>query len=69
MTLAAYTGPTPETGYVGYINFSRVEGGVRITVRPETSDGSGTVSLIIPEKAVKELCMEVSAKLLWEPGQ
>ena len=49
MTLAAYTGPSPATGYVGYINIRRVEAGICITVRPESADGSGTVSLIIPE--------------------
>lgn len=47
-TLAAYTGPTPATGYVGYINFSLCEGGVRVTVRPESADGAGTASHVMP---------------------
>lgn len=63
MTLAAYTGPTPPTGYVGYVNLSRVESGVRITVRPESADGSGTAELVIPECAAVALLAEASAAL------
>lgn len=63
--LSAYTRPSPEKGYVGFVNFSRVVGGVRIIVRPESLDGSGTVELVIPEDAAKNLCMEVAAKLAW----
>ena len=33
--LAAYTGPTPETGYVGYVNLSLRDGAVVFTVRSE----------------------------------
>lgn len=48
ITLAAYTGPTPPTGYVGYVNLSLGEDGVCITVRPESADGSGTACHTIP---------------------
>lgn len=53
--LSAYTGPTPATGYVGYVNFSLTDHGVRITVRPESRDGSGTAILTIPVDAARKL--------------
>lgn len=31
----AYTGPTPKSGYVGYINIQETDTGVRFTVRSE----------------------------------
>lgn len=59
MTLSAYTGPSPETGYVGYVNFTRKGDQVTITVRPKSADGSGTVELLIPVHAAMVLCSEV----------
>ena len=58
MTLAAYTGPTPPTGYVGYVNLTEVDNGVRITVRPESADGMETATLVIPKDAAVQLLSE-----------
>lgn len=68
MTIAAYTGPSPAIGYVGYINISRVETGIRITVRPESADGSGTVSLILPDDEAVKLFDIARAALGGEHG-
>jgi hypothetical protein len=46
--LAAYTGPTPSTGYVGYVNISLAEDDVVVTVRPESKDGGGAAVTSIP---------------------
>lgn len=53
-TLAAYTGPSPATGYVGYINFTQKGDVVVATIRPESATGGGIATLEIPlEEAVK----------------
>lgn len=62
-TLAAYTGPSPETGYVGYINFSLRGGEVVVTVRPESADGSGTANISIPIEDAKAFLTEARAAL------
>ena len=64
-TLAAYTGPSPAKGYVGYINFTQLGEMVRITIRPESLDGAGSVELLIPKDAAMNVCMEVAAELAW----
>ena len=66
-TLAAYTGPTPATGYVGYVNLSLIHGQVRITVRPETTDGSGPAEVTIPANAAIVLCRDVLEALGDQP--
>jgi len=62
-TLAAYTGPTPASGYVGYVNISLRDDQVVVTVRPESPDGSGTVSTSIPVKAARTFLTEALAAL------
>ncbi len=48
--LGAYTGPTPPTGYVGYVNISLSDAGVVFTVRPESELGCGTAATTVPVK-------------------
>lgn len=43
----AYTGASPEKGYVGYVNIQEVEDGVRFTVRSEGAEPV-TASYVIP---------------------
>lgn len=62
-TLTAYTGPTPDTGYVGYLNVSRSDECVTVTVRPESDDGSGTACVTIPVEAAKTSFAEALAGL------
>lgn len=50
----AYTGPTPETGYVGYVNIQETETGVRFTVRSEGVDAV-TASYEVPLAAAASL--------------
>ena len=46
--LSAYTGPTPATGYVGYVNLTLKDDQVIFTVRPESERGEPTVCHPIP---------------------
>lgn len=62
-TLAAYTGPTPDVGYVGYLNVGLGDKGVIITVRPESADGSGSARVTIPVDAAKVAFEEALAAL------
>ena len=62
-TLSAYTGQTPATGYVGYVNFTQDGDQVRITVRPESADGSGTVVLSVPATEFRRMCVDALSSL------
>lgn len=44
----AYTGPSPATGYVGFVNVQEVGGGVRFLVRSEGAEPV-TAAYIIPK--------------------
>ena len=63
MTLAAYTPPSPPTGYVSYVNISLCDEGVRITVRPESADGGGTASMTLPVEEAERLLEAAVAAL------
>lgn len=43
----AYTGPTPPTGYVGYVNIQETDAGIKFTVRSE-GENPVTASYEIP---------------------
>lgn len=36
----AFTGPTPATGYVGFVNIRETDAGVEFTVRSQGGDGT-----------------------------
>ena len=62
-TLAAYTGPTPVTGYVGYVNLSLCDDGVQITVRSESVDGKGAACHTIPVENARAMLFAAIAAL------
>lgn len=66
--LSAYTGPSPATGYVGYVNFTLTVEGVRITVRPESERGDQTVALTIPFEAARALFSDALDELAKHGG-
>ena len=48
----AYTGASPEKGYVGYVNIQETEDGVRFTVRSE-GENPVTAAYVMPkDKAI-----------------
>lgn len=52
---AAYTGPSPPTGYVGFINIMKTDDGVRFSVRSEGE---------VPNSAQYEIPQDHAVKLL-----
>lgn len=64
--LAAYTGLSPENGYVSFVNISLAGDRVTFTVRPESEDGTGTVECSVPRAAAAELLEEAFAVLLFD---
>ncbi len=44
----AYTGPTPDKGYVGYVNIQETEDGVKVVVRSE-GENPATATYVIPK--------------------
>lgn len=55
----AYTGPTPKIGYVGYINITQHDDGIRLIVRSEGQHaGLGCITL------APEQCKQVAAALI-----
>ena len=50
----AYTGPTPPTGYVGYINVQETAAGIKFTVRSEGENPS-TSCYNLPWDRVKDI--------------
>lgn len=55
---AAYTGPTPATGYVGYVNVQKTDdGGVRFTVRSEGEAPVTAAYVIDQDNAIKLLSL------------
>ena len=62
-TIAAYTGPTPKTGYVGFINIARQDDVVVVTVRPHSVSASEPVSTSIPIADAVDLFSIVLSKL------
>ena len=53
----AYTGPSPATGYVGYVNLALIDGELVFTVRPESTDCSGTATHQVPVVEARQLLM------------
>lgn len=61
----AWTGPTPEKGYVGYINIARDGDAVLVRLRPESfPDCAPTVELRIPRDDAFNLFMTVVRHLI-----
>lgn len=61
----AWTGPSPDEGYVGYINIAMVGENVRVCVRPESKpDCAATVELMIPRDDAFNLFMTVVRHLI-----
>jgi len=60
----AWTGPTPEKGYVGFINITRIGGNVRVRLRPESHPDCGQVSeLDIPVANARDLFSAIGRQL------
>jgi len=68
MTLAAYTGPTPPTGYVGYVNLTLRDGAVVFTVRSQNADGSGTASYGVPIEGARAMLQHALRQLADQYG-
>ena len=61
----AWTGPTPDEGYVGFINIALVGESVRVRIRPESKpDCAETVELLIPRDDAFNLFMTVVRHLI-----
>lgn len=61
----AWTGLTPDQGYVGFINIAKVGEQVRILLRPESNpDCAKTVELLIPRDDAFGLFMTVVRHLI-----
>lgn len=66
----AYTGPTPATGYVGYVNLTVQEAGVRFNVRSEGEDppfATYTIPLAEAEKMLATALAAVRSALAPNP--
>lgn len=58
----AYTGGTPHKGYVGYVNLSKADAGVAVTVRSE-GDKPPTAQHVVPDSEVLSLYNALGAYL------
>lgn len=61
----AWTGPTPDEGYVGFINIALVGQNVRVRIRPESKPNcADIVELLIPRDDAFNLFMAVVRHLI-----
>ena len=64
----AYTGPTPTTGYVGYISINAKEHGIEVSVRSEGDLALTGVINLTPEQC-EHLATALLAHINSEPSQ
>ena len=61
-TIAAYTGPTPDIGFVAYINITEAYVGVKISIRSASEDGQEYAHIVMPKGEAEKLFAEALSR-------
>ena len=61
-TIAAYTGPTPDIGFVAYINIAEANVGVKISIRSASEDGQEYAHIVMPKGEAEKLFAEALSR-------